>query len=197
MTNPYHHGNLKNALIERAIEVMDEQGLDKLSLRGLARDLDVSHAAPLRHFPTKADLLREIAQTGVARLLEASKATGDAKPGLERMRLRHKGYVTWARENAAYHQILRNPDVMRHASDGLKESLHAFASMLWKDIEAAQSNGWRSGEEPFVLYLHLASLTAGTAIFLIDPMYATVREPGLKDVDIEKSIDLFLGPADE
>ena len=53
----YHHGNLKQALLERAAEVIAEKGLEGLSLRGLARDLDVSHAAPRRHFPDRESLI--------------------------------------------------------------------------------------------------------------------------------------------
>ncbi|SMR70782.1 transcriptional regulator, TetR family [Aliiroseovarius halocynthiae] len=195
MSGPYHHGNLRNALIERAIEVMDKEGLEKLSLRGLARDLNVSHAAPLRHFANKADLLREIAQAGVERLIEASKSAGDLKPGLDRLRQTMNGYVLWATENAAYHHILRNPDVMRHASDDLKSSVDKFASMQWEDITAAQLSGWRPDEDPRLLYLHLISLTAGTAIVLTDPMYRAVLGRELDVVDIKGSIGIFLDAA--
>lgn len=195
MSDPYHHGNLRTALIERAIEIMDKEGLEKLSLRGLARDLDVSHAAPLRHFANKADLLQEIAQTGVERLIAASKSAGDLKPGLDRLRQTMNGYVLWATENPAYYHILRNPDVMRHASDDLKSSVDKFASMQWEDITVAQMNGWRPDENPRLLYLHLISLTAGTAIVLTDPMYRAVVGREIDNVDIKGSISIFLDRA--
>lgn len=195
MSDTYHHGDLRNALIERSIEIMDKEGLEKLSLRGLARDLNVSHAAPLRHFASKAELLREIAHTGVERLIVASKSAEDLKPGLDRLRQTMKGYIQWATENAAYHHILRNPDVMRHASDDLKNSVDKFASMQWEDITAAQKNGWRQDEDPRLLYVHLISLTAGTAIVLTDPMYQPVLGRKLEVVDIKDSISIFLGKA--
>jgi AcrR family transcriptional regulator len=53
----YHHGNLREALLERAAEVLVKEGMEKVTFRGLARDLGVSHAAPRRHFPTKKSLV--------------------------------------------------------------------------------------------------------------------------------------------
>ena len=45
----YHHGNLRDALVMRGIEILDTQGFDALSLRQAARDVGVSQAAPLHH----------------------------------------------------------------------------------------------------------------------------------------------------
>ena len=60
----YHHGNLRQALLERAAQVIAESGVEALSLRALARDLGVSHAAPSRHFPDRRALLGELAKDG-------------------------------------------------------------------------------------------------------------------------------------
>src|SRR5919199_958702 len=57
----YHHGNLRAALLERAESTLAERGAAALSLRQLARDAGVSHAAPQRHFKTKAALLDALA----------------------------------------------------------------------------------------------------------------------------------------
>lgn len=192
MSEQYHHGDLRRALMQRAIEVVEAQGLEKLSLRGLARDLNVSHAAPLRHFPTKVALLTAIAHEGVMQVLEAAKTTQSPKPGLDQLRQMITGYLRWTTENAAHYQILRNPDVMRHANAELKASLHTLATIQWDHIKIAQENGWRAKENPQVLYLHLMSLTAGTAIVLTDPMYASVLHPEISDADIEHSLDQFL-----
>ncbi|MGB0693864.1 MAG: TetR/AcrR family transcriptional regulator, partial [Pseudomonadales bacterium] len=47
---PYHHGNLRAEIVQRAVEVIDSEGIEALTLRGVARDLGVSHGAPNRHF---------------------------------------------------------------------------------------------------------------------------------------------------
>src|SRR5262244_974088 len=60
----YHHGNLRRELLDRAAQVIAKQGIENLSLRGLAQDLGVSHGAPARHFKDKLDLLRALATEG-------------------------------------------------------------------------------------------------------------------------------------
>ncbi|MUN53885.1 TetR family transcriptional regulator [Kocuria koreensis] len=64
----YHHGELRQALMEAAERSLRERGLAQLSLRDLAREVGVSHAAPRRHFPERQDLLDALAETGFTRL---------------------------------------------------------------------------------------------------------------------------------
>ncbi|MBT1185975.1 TetR/AcrR family transcriptional regulator [Streptomyces sp. CJ_13] len=64
----YHHGNLRAALLERAEVVLTASGAEGLSLRGLARDLGVSHAAPSRHFRDRQALLDALAVSGFTTL---------------------------------------------------------------------------------------------------------------------------------
>lgn len=72
----YHHGHLREALLERAQVVLRESGVDGLSLRQLARDLDVSSGAPRRHFRDKSALLDAVALAGLARLDAAMASAG-------------------------------------------------------------------------------------------------------------------------
>ena len=64
----YHHGNLRQALMDEALMCIREQGADKLSLRALARQVGVSQAAPYRHFEDKVALLSALASDGFQRL---------------------------------------------------------------------------------------------------------------------------------
>ena len=61
---PYHHGNLRSELLSCAERALSEGGLAQLSLRDLARQVGVSHAAPRRHFADKQALLDALAQDG-------------------------------------------------------------------------------------------------------------------------------------
>lgn len=67
----YHHGNLRNALIEAAIPLLEAHGPAVLSLREVAKAAGVSHAAPYRHFRDKTELLEEIAASGYDTLTRA------------------------------------------------------------------------------------------------------------------------------
>ncbi|MDR9405172.1 MAG: TetR/AcrR family transcriptional regulator, partial [Halothece sp. Uz-M2-17] len=60
----YHHGELRENLIEAAITLINEKGISDLSLRQLARYVGVSHNAPYRHFETKQALLMAVAEEG-------------------------------------------------------------------------------------------------------------------------------------
>src|ERR1700722_17630556 len=65
---PYHHGNLRTALLAAAEQTVRERGVQDLSLRELAREIGVSHGAPRRHFPDRQALLDALAESGFERL---------------------------------------------------------------------------------------------------------------------------------
>ena len=74
----YHHGELRSALIEAAVDILATSGMENLSLRVLARATGVTQAAPYSHFRNKDDLLAAVAETGFQRLAlqMAEEATG-------------------------------------------------------------------------------------------------------------------------
>lgn len=100
----YHHGDLRAVLVERATDVVATSGVDALSLRELARDLGVSHAAPSRHFPDKQALLDAVAVNGFNRLGAALgtslPGTGSARPFADQLRRHAESYVRFAAQNA-------------------------------------------------------------------------------------------------
>lgn len=76
----YHHGDLRNGLLEAARAILEEESLAALTLRAVARKAGVSHAAPYRHFPNHEALLVELSIEGFDELREqiadAAKAPG-------------------------------------------------------------------------------------------------------------------------
>ena len=76
----YHHGDLRNGLLQAAREILEEESLSALTLRAVARKAGVSHAAPYRHFPNHEALLVELSAEGFDELrtaiAEAAKASG-------------------------------------------------------------------------------------------------------------------------
>ena len=75
----YHHGNLPVAVMRAAAESLEEQGVEGLSLREVARKAKVSHNAPYRHFPRSEDLLAALAAKGFDELRRALEATSGAR----------------------------------------------------------------------------------------------------------------------
>jgi AcrR family transcriptional regulator len=107
-SRPYHHGNLRQALLEQAMVALRDGGIDELSLRELARAVGVSHAAPRRHFPDRQALLDALAIEGFARLgadMRDAVANGDQafEPTLQRCA---HAYVTFATTDAALLEVM-------------------------------------------------------------------------------------------
>ncbi len=101
-TRRYHHGDLRAALLTRAEETLQEKGPGALSLRELARNLGVSHAAPSRHFKDKQALLDALAVAGFDRLAETLTASQEdvGETFAERVAAIARAYVNFATANA-------------------------------------------------------------------------------------------------
>jgi AcrR family transcriptional regulator len=105
---PYHHGNLRTALLEQAERTVRERGAQDLSLRELARDIGVSHGAPRRHFADRQALLDALAETGFERLGAELRAAADGAGGEFAARLRAiaAAYARFAIEDAALLELM-------------------------------------------------------------------------------------------
>jgi AcrR family transcriptional regulator len=130
---PYHHGNLRAALLERAERTLSDEGTRGLSLRGLARDVGVSHAAPRRHFPDKQALLDALAEDGFERLgADLGQAIENA-PGesfAERFTAMARAYVRFATEHAALLDLMFAAKQRPEAEDVRAAAERAFAQPL-------------------------------------------------------------------
>lgn len=175
----------------RAIEVIESGGVEALSLRALARDLTVSHAAPARHFRSKADLLTALVTEGYLRLIDATRQAADNVPydPVQRIKAMTRGYVRWAIENPAFNRVMRNPDVTRHADENLRAALQQFSDEQLLAIRAAQSTGWKSTEDAQRMLLGTVAIAIGTTTLLTDPLFreiiAATDDPDIIDTIIE------------
>nr|WP_030317415.1 TetR/AcrR family transcriptional regulator [Streptomyces sp. NRRL B-3229] len=103
---PYHHGDLRRAILGAALDVIAAEGPAALSLRDLARRAGVSHAAPAHHFKDRTGLLTAIAAEGFGLLAAALKEAADLKDAGVR-------YVRFAREHPAHFQVMFAPGLLR------------------------------------------------------------------------------------
>lgn len=142
----YHHGDLRRTLLEAAAASIESDGVDALSLRQLARDAGVSHAAPSRHFRDKQALLDALAEDGFNRLTaalgEASSVTATTVAQARRQfeDLAH-GYVAFA---LAQPTLLSLMFGLKHAPDARAELLaagHASMELTMRVVVAAQDLG--------------------------------------------------------
>lgn len=141
---PYHHGNLRAALLACAEQTLSREGAGELSLRELARQVGVSHAAPRRHFPDKRALLDALAQDGFERLgrdlREAMEAAGEQFDA--RLLAFARAYVTFATRHAALLELMF---AGKHRP-GAADSLRVAASRAFEAPLALISEGQAAGE---------------------------------------------------
>jgi AcrR family transcriptional regulator len=105
---PYHHGNLRAALLDAAERSVEELGVEQLSLRELARTIGVSHAAPRSHFPDRQALLDALAVRGFDRLATVMRdAYERSGPEFEaRLRATAAAYVAFASHSPALLELM-------------------------------------------------------------------------------------------
>ncbi|AUG82143.1 TetR family transcriptional regulator [Kitasatospora sp. MMS16-BH015] len=139
----YHHGDLRAALLERAEQTLREKGPAALSLRELARDLGVSHAAPSRHFKDKQALLDALALAGFERLNQAlAEGPGPHGPFAERLAALARAYVGFATANP---ELLDLMYTVKHDPEAT-EALVAAAHQGLTQAAALFADAQRTGE---------------------------------------------------
>lgn len=104
----YHHGDLRQSLIDAAIALINEEGISDLSLRQVARRVGVSHNAPYRHFADKEALLAAVAEQGFQSLQSAMEAAKQAIPADASQALEAIGiaYVNFALAHPVHYRLM-------------------------------------------------------------------------------------------
>jgi AcrR family transcriptional regulator len=176
-------------LVAEARAMLDEQGLDGLTLRAIARRAGVSHGAPMRHFPTLAVLLSTVAAQGFRDLIAAVEAETAQLPidatALERVSASGRAYVHFATSNPGVFTVMFRPERL-DVNDPiyLTASLDSFLQLQGL-VEGAQREGFHPDVEP----ARLASVMWTTMHGLAD---LWVRGCGLPGADATFGLDAFI-----
>jgi len=150
----YHHGDLRNALIDAALAQIAVSGARALSLREVARAAGVSHTASYRHFPSKESLLAAIAEQGFVMLGDAVGSAVQAHPDDPLAALQASGiaYVEFGVQYPHHLQIMFGGLIGNHADHaGLKQAAEGAYERLREAVRSAQDSGdLRSGDERII-----------------------------------------------
>ena len=173
----YHHGDLKAALVDGAIELIAERGLRGFSLAELSRRLGVTVAAPYRHFADRDELLAAVAVRALHAFADALAAgSGDQDPPGQRLAVMTRGYVRFAAEQRPLFDVVygtgldksRYPE-LRSAYRRVEEPFGSCVARLCPDDpEAAEA-----------LADALEASAHGHAVLLLDGSYG--EGPGAVD----------------
>jgi AcrR family transcriptional regulator len=142
---PYHHGDLRRALIDTALTMLQEEGAWSFTLREVARRAGVSHTAPYNHFADKAALLAEVAALGFQSLRERLEGAGRAHPRSGRQALIGIGgaYVRFGVEQPAHYRLMFGPDL---AEKDRHPNLQAAADATFAELTGALTRAQAGGE---------------------------------------------------
>jgi AcrR family transcriptional regulator len=117
---PYHHGDLKRVLVEAALKLVEEGGVETVSVREAARRAGVSPGAPFRHFSSRTALLAAVAEEAQRRF-RAEIATAIAEVSgagpLARFRALGVAYLRWAMRNPAHFEVISSGRYFEHARE--------------------------------------------------------------------------------
>jgi AcrR family transcriptional regulator len=142
---PYHHGDLRHALLDAAEKELADRGIEGFTLRGCAKRAGVSHAAPAHHFRDANGLLTALAALGFERFLSFQKARQADAPQDPRSQLVASGlgYIDFALANPALFRLMFASERADFASDDLARNADAAFDYLVQGVEAIR------GRDPY------------------------------------------------
>ncbi|WP_136708516.1 TetR/AcrR family transcriptional regulator [Agromyces sp. H66] len=154
----YHHGRLRESLIDAAVTAIEQEGLARLSLRDLARRVGVSHAAPAHHFGDREGLLTAIAADGFERLASVLEEAGDdfLEVGV--------AYVRFATSERGRFEVMFRPDLHRRDDPGLTAAMDRAGDVLRSGAAAEPGDDRTNGLAAWSLVHGLATLWNAGAI---------------------------------
>jgi AcrR family transcriptional regulator len=164
---PYHHGNLRSALLAAAERTVRERGVQDLSLRELAREIGVSHGAPRRHFPDRQALLDALAESGFERLGTELRAAADSAGDEFQPRLEATAaaYIRFATTDPALLDLMF-ASKQRATHTSLQDAMERAFSVLIELILQGQTIGRLQPGDPERIGLVLFSTIQGIAALL-------------------------------
>jgi AcrR family transcriptional regulator len=166
----YHHGALREALLQATLELIDSEGIGAVSLRQVARTAGVSPGAPYHHFPDRAALLTALADEGFRRLATALVEAHDAAPTPSTaLAALINAYVAFARDNPAYFRVMFRPELTQphKSAEGVAAGESAFG-VLDRTVDECLSAVEVEGVDRQVLAITLWSLAHGYASLWLD-----------------------------
>lgn len=185
----YHHGNLRTALLAAAERRLRQDGVDGLSLRELARDVGVSHAAPRRHFADRQALLDALALDGFARLHDAVRAAPDTAGDAYEVRLTAtmRAYVEFATQNAALLELMFTRKHRDGADDLVAAAAPAFALMHDLVVEG-QAAGHLGPGDPHQVGAVLFAQMQGIAALVNGALVSQALRDGLVEASVRQMV---------
>lgn len=181
---PYHHGDLRQALVQAAVELLEHDGLSALSLRGAARRAGVSHAAPYHHFADKEALLAAVSAAGFRMQMEAmAEAVRNPPPPLEGLHAFGIRYITWASEHPSLFRLMYSHE--RATGSASTELVEASSTIYPQLLQGIQGRTGCTDAQAHTIALTLWSSVHGIAMLWLDGQLQWPGAPPLGTIAFE------------
>ena len=193
---PYHHGDLRNALLEAGLQILDHEGIAAVTLRAIAARAGVSHAAPAHHFGNLKGLMTALAAIAFGRLYESIEAAMDAAPKqpIDQLRAAGRGYVRFAECNPGLFRLMFTASLLDDADPDLRHaSGRAYQQLLDIAAPAAAQRGGRSADDVSAVALQIWCTVHGFAHLLLEGQIAAPPSGGSAASRLPDVAELLLG----
>ena len=191
----YHHGNLREALVEAALRLITEKGPAGFTIAEAARLAGVSPAAPYRHFRDAEALLAEVALRGFERFSAALTAAGNANraDSVRAFEAMGAAYLTFARREPAYYAAMFEARIPQDAYPGLLAAGDAAFAVLRDAAETLALRLPKAKRPPSLMVaLHVWTLSHGIASLFGRPDAGRRKLPMPPEELLEAGILLYL-----
>ncbi len=191
----YHHGNLREALIEAALRLIAEKGSAGFTVAEAARLAGVSPAAPYRHFRSAEEMLAEIAVRGFDRLNVAVRRawSGGVPDPIRAFVAMGRAYLAFAREDPAYYEAMFNARLPNDAYPALQQAGDRAFGALRDAAEVLAARLPPARRPPSLMVaLHVWSLTHGVASLFARPDASRRKLPMAPEDLLEAGVLLYL-----
>ena len=160
----YHHGDLRAALIDAALDVIGEIGPQGLTIREVARRAGVSHAAPYRHYADKDELILAVVERGFELLDEtmvaARRAAGEDK--LAQFAAAGEAYLDFALHSPTYYRVMFSGDLLSsNGQEALRHTSSAAFQQIMDDLVMCQQMGIIRPGDPLLQAISIVSTVHG------------------------------------
>ena len=188
---PYHHGDLRQALVDAAIDLLRESGPEALTLRGAARAAGVSQAAPYRHFKDRRALVAAVADDCFRRLLLAMSGEASQSPltprgrkprsprdAANQLRQLAIAYVRFAHEHPAEYRVMFGEEILTDDDYAeLRASSRAVFDLLSGGIAALQARGVVRKGDPDAIAIGAWAMVHGLVMLSLDRQATVASKP--------------------
>jgi len=160
----YHHGDLRSALIEAALETIEDLGPQGLTIREVAHRAGVSHAAPYRHFRNKDELVTAVVERGFELLQQTMRTAQDiaGDDALSKFAASGKAYIEFGLNYPAYYRVMFSGDFLNRDGDQSLQHTSSAAMEQMKDtLDSGQAMGIVPKADPLLQAIWITSAVHG------------------------------------